>query len=375
MVITGISNNFLGDTLTRNLVDILLPISNTICVITGRLAATFGSNVRVTQLKGWEDKDSLARKLAKYFRSQISTCSQVLRSSKGTDLIIFYYGAQGHILPMLTAKILGKRILFLLTGRLSTVAKTTYQNSDFGIVRVCLPGIIRFAEEFNLRLADLIGVESPALVEAMELAHYGDKVVITGGRYVDKRFFSQNTKQRGNNIVVGYVGRLTAAKGILALAEAIPLILKEKDVTFLIVGDGLCADDLRRILMTSGCLDKVRLVDMVPHEKVGDYFSQMTLLVLPSFSEGLPGVVPEAMASGTPVLATPVGGIPDLIKHSETGFIMQDNSPRSIANSIMEALNSPKLELIARNALSMAEKKFGYEAAVERYRAVLYELG
>ena len=82
----------------------------------------------------------------------------------------------------------------------------------------------------------------------------------------------------------------------------------------------------------------------------------------------------EAMACGTPVLATPVGAIPDIIKDEQTGFIMEDNSPECLAANIIRALNHPELEQIADNGRALVEKEFTYEKTVERYRKVLHSL-
>jgi len=78
-----------------------------------------------------------------------------------------------------------------------------------------------------------------------------------------------------------------------------------------------------------------------------------------------------AMACGTPVLATPVGGIPDVIKDEETGFILEDNSPECIAENVIRALNHPDLDRIVKNARKLIEERYTYEAAVERYRKIL----
>ena len=80
------------------------------------------------------------------------------------------------------------------------------------------------------------------------------------------------------------------------------------------------------------------------------------------------------MGCGTPVLATPVGGIPDVIKDGETGFILEDNLPECIAENVIRALNHQNLEKIAKNARKVIEDEYTYEAAVERYRKILKEL-
>jgi glycosyltransferase involved in cell wall biosynthesis len=109
----------------------------------------------------------------------------------------------------------------------------------------------------------------------------------------------------------------------------------------------------------------------MPYDEIPKYLNELKLLVLPSYTEGLPNTMLEAMACGTPVLATAVGAVPDIIKDGETGFIMEDNSPDCIARNVLRALSHPNLEQIADNAHSLVEKEFTYEAAVRKYETVL----
>ena len=98
------------------------------------------------------------------------------------------------------------------------------------------------------------------------------------------------------------------------------------------------------------------------------------MLVVPSCTESGPAIAFEAMTCGTPVLATPVGRIPDVVKDGETGFIMESNSPECIAQNIARALNHPDLEQITRNARALVEREFTCEAVVEKYRNMLDSL-
>jgi glycosyltransferase involved in cell wall biosynthesis len=88
------------------------------------------------------------------------------------------------------------------------------------------------------------------------------------------------------------------------------------------------------------------------------------------------GIVPvEAMACGTPVIATPVGAIPDIIRDGETGFIIRDNTPKCIAKNIKRTLNHSKLDMISKNGLVLIKHRFTYDVAVGRYKRVLRLLG
>ena len=172
--------------------------------------------------------------------------------------------------------------------------------------------------------------------------------------------------------LVGYIGRLSEEKGTLNFVKAIPEILKERnEIRFLIGGNGQLRDKIEEYLDVASLNDKVKLAGWIPHDELPDYLNELKLVVLPSYTEGLPNIMLEAMACGTPVLATPVGAIPDVIKDGETGFIMENNSPACIAENVERALNHPNLEEIVKTARKLVEKEFTYEAAVERYRKIL----
>jgi len=118
----------------------------------------------------------------------------------------------------------------------------------------------------------------------------------------------------------------------------------------------------------------VQLRGWIPDDEYRDCLNDLKLLVLPSVSEGLPGVVQQAMPCGTVVLATPVGGVPDLIKDGETGFILENNTPECIASSVIRALAHPNLGEIAGNARRLIKQQYGRDAMVEKRRIALDQL-
>jgi glycosyltransferase involved in cell wall biosynthesis len=82
----------------------------------------------------------------------------------------------------------------------------------------------------------------------------------------------------------------------------------------------------------------------------------------------------EAMACGTPVLATPVGAIPDIIKDGETGFILENNSRECIKENIFRVFNHPDLDKIIQAARNLVEKDFSFESSVQRYKKILDQI-
>jgi len=117
-----------------------------------------------------------------------------------------------------------------------------------------------------------------------------------------------------------------------------------------------------------------KFVTWVNHKELSQYLNDLKILVVPSYREGLPNIVLEAMACGTLVVATAVGGIPDVIKDEVTGFIMENNSPECISRNIFRAINHPDFQQIANNGRSLIEKEFTFEKSVERFGEILNNL-
>jgi glycosyltransferase involved in cell wall biosynthesis len=176
--------------------------------------------------------------------------------------------------------------------------------------------------------------------------------------------------------VVGYIGRLSEEKGILNLIDAMLLMLEKKtQIHFMICGDGSLADKVGKTIIDDGLEAITKLTKWIPHDDVPRYLNELKLLILPSFAEGLPNILLEAMACGTPVLATPVGAIPDVIKDGETGFLLRSNDPAHVANLIIELISKPELlEKVSANAYKWVRENFSREKTLEVWRRMLREL-
>jgi len=101
----------------------------------------------------------------------------------------------------------------------------------------------------------------------------------------------------------------------------------------------------------------------------------ITGFVFPSRADGLPNTILEALACGSIVLATPIGGIPDVIKDNVTGYYIYDSlEPINIANHIIRILNMPKdrLKEVSLNGKRFVEKYYGYTATLSRWRNIIF---
>jgi glycosyltransferase involved in cell wall biosynthesis len=169
---------------------------------------------------------------------------------------------------------------------------------------------------------------------------------------------------------------MTREKGIIDFVHAIPLAAEQvPDVKFSIVGSGPLSawvNEQCNRLSTERGID-ITLTNWV-ETGLADYYNELKLFVLPSNSDAFPTSILEAMACGTPVLATSVGAIPDVITDEGTGFLLESTAPDRIAQRIAMILNYTELERVADNAEGLIKQKFTRTAATERYDKMLKDL-
>lgn len=364
-------------TLTSTL-NLLEPLVREIFLITGNLPQDVisGDKIHLINLKHSDQPRRMFMRISRFIILQLKVSYSLAKIAGKIDLVFLAAGASIMLLPALLAKLLRKRIVLLRHGTSSfqETNKTDYQGTLFGIGIYIFPPIIDFIIGLNCALADRLAVFSSDLTDP-RLRRYTKKISHGSRFYVDTDFFKITKGLSGRKEIIGYIGRFEAIKGVVNFVRAIPLVIKESTgVEVVIGGDGPQRDEIEKEINDAKLGDRVTLAGWIPHDKLPQHLNKIKLLVIPSYGEAGPHIVFEAMACGTPVLATPVGVIPDVIKDGETGFIMEDNSPQCIARNVIRALNHPNLNQIAEAARELVEREYTHEAAVDRYRRILTNL-
>ena len=296
---------------------------------------------------------------------QLKLSTNLVRNADHVDYCVLFMES-GTLLIVITAKLMGKKVFWMLPSSFEKMLKF---NSDL-ISSILIP-----IQKISLQLCDRIIVYSPNLIKEWNLEPYRHKILIAHRHFLDFATFTVTTPFPDRPPLIGYIGRLSAEKGVQHFAQALPAILSEQqDLRVLIGGDGQLKESIEISLDTENISARVDLPGWISHDDLPKYLNQLRLLVLPSYTEGLPNIMLEAMACGTPVLATPVGAIPDVIRDGETGFIMEENSPECIARNVMRALSDPDLEGVAERGRRFVEREFTFEKAVERWRGILGEI-
>lgn len=177
-----------------------------------------------------------------------------------------------------------------------------------------------------------------------------------------------------SKILIGTVGRLSPVKGHDSFLRAARLILEqEPGARFLIAGGGPLEDELgalaRQLQLDDACL----LVG--PRADVYELTSAMDMFVLPSLNEGMPMAILEAMALGKPVVATAVGGVPEVVQHRVTGLLVPPGDERALADACLElARDREWAARLGAQARRVVEEEFSHEqngqALIDAYRGV-----
>lgn len=179
----------------------------------------------------------------------------------------------------------------------------------------------------------------------------------------------------GGRIDVVFVGRLGPEKRVDVLIEAVALLRgRGREVTASIVGAGSLDVDLRRQVQRLGLDAQVTFIggDPAPER----WFREARLLVLPSAWEGTPNVVLEAMACGLPVIATPVGSLPDLVDDGQTGRLVPVGDPGALALALLELLDDPRrAERMGAAGRRRVEAEFDAAAVREAMGGIYRDLG
>ena len=174
--------------------------------------------------------------------------------------------------------------------------------------------------------------------------------------------------------VIGTAGRLNKEKGHIYLFQAAKSVCKNyPKAVFFIIGDGPLRDELNDYVEENGLTQNVIFAGI--QRDLPSLYSLMDIYVSPSLTEGIPLVILEAMAMERPVVATSVGGVPQIIKDNKNGELIPAKDPAALAKAITDLWKDPKKRLrMARAARKWVEKNYSRETMGDRYLKLYHEI-
>jgi glycosyltransferase involved in cell wall biosynthesis len=175
--------------------------------------------------------------------------------------------------------------------------------------------------------------------------------------------------------VVGAAGRLSPEKGFGVLVDAAARVADaDPDVGFVLFGEGPLRAKLAQQIAAAGLGERFILAGF--RHDLDCFLPFLDLLVLPSFTEGMPNVVLEAFAAGVPVVATAVGGTPELIEEGKSGYLVPPGDPAALARRIRDVLAAEAGgRRLGRRGRERVLRQFTFAAQAERYQGLFEELG
>ena len=199
-------------------------------------------------------------------------------------------------------------------------------------------------------------------------------VVHNGVDLVEPASFDQIQQLRGeleistNEFVIGIVGSLYPVKGHACLFRALKTVLAQRPRTrLLVIGGGGLDHTLERTARELGIEQAVSFLGF--RDDVPRLLPLLDLFVLPSLSEGLSIAVLEAMSAGVPVIASRVGGNPEIVLDRETGYLIPPESPAELASSILELIGDRyRANLMGKRGRERVAREFTTERMLGRYQ-------
>jgi teichuronic acid biosynthesis glycosyltransferase TuaC len=250
------------------------------------------------------------------------------------DLIDAHYVYPDGFAAVLLGRILGKPVIVSARG------SDVHLFAQFPIIRRLL--------QYTLHKADKIIAVCQALKDSMvHLGIFAEKIAVIPNGVDAEKFYPVSSQEARRKIhlphdqrIVLSVGRLVSDKGFDLLIKALKTLRDDsgqQDLCLVIVGEGPCRRELEQLAHALELSKHVRFVGAVPHHELYLWYSAADLFCLGSSQEGWPNVILEALASGTPVVATAVGGVPEIICTDMLGLLTQ-RSVHEIAGSIDRAI-------------------------------------
>jgi glycosyltransferase involved in cell wall biosynthesis len=195
--------------------------------------------------------------------------------------------------------------------------------------------------------------------------------------FIEPGFFNPAGRLTNSEKVVTFIGRVVPIKDVKTFIKSMPLILRRfPKVKFLIVGDltqdSSYSSECIELADSLGVSDKVKFIG---EARALDYLKSTDILVLPSVSEAQPFVILEAIASGIPVVATSVGGVPEILNERgvECGLLFDTGDHEKLAEHVIKLLMDENLwKKFSENAIKKAQK-FTLEKFIKSYSKIYGE--
>ncbi|WP_434555444.1 glycosyltransferase family 4 protein [Prochlorothrix hollandica] len=190
---------------------------------------------------------------------------------------------------------------------------------------------------------------------------------------VPEKFAPKTHTGTGHHLL--YTGRLANAKGLPILIQSLPLLLaQDPQVHLTIIGDGSDRSALEAQVNALNLGSNVAFVGYKSQDEVRDYLQQADIFVLPSFAEGVPVSLMEAMAAGLPVVTTAIAGIGELVEDGHSGYLVKPGDPVGLAAKIWTLMADPaQRQRLGDNGRQQVTAEFNLHREADKLSQIFQE--
>ncbi|MBU4015834.1 glycosyltransferase family 4 protein [Patescibacteria group bacterium] len=297
-----------------------------------------------------------------------STALILFRKKKEYDLVHFHGASLPLITNILPLKLYGKKVVAKVASanQGTEAGSLRHKYSLFGQM------LIR-----TLKKVDCFVATSKEIKKGLLNDGYIQDRIIGIPNFVDQGVFHPSDKELrdqahkdfgfSGETIVTFTGRLVKGKGIgVLLAAWGKVVVDFKNVCLLILGEGPFESRLKEQCQGLGIEKNVKFLGLV--NNVRKYLAMSDIFVFPSFQEGFPNSVLEAMACGLPVIATRIGGIVDVIKDEENGLLVEPGNANQLADALKRLIcDAEYASALGRNALKTIRKNYDINVIANEY--------
>lgn len=271
------------------------------------------------------------------------------------DLVIGCYAYPDGLAACLLAKLLRKNFLLKVHGSdINIQTNSVIIRMQIQYIASQATGILAVSEALKDKLVDM-GVDKEKI-----------KVIYNG---VDHSIFNREyCKASSYDCTFLYIGNLKESKGIFDLLNAFDNLITEKpNATLTYVGPGNKQKVLEHLIKSRSLEGSVKVLGGVHHDQLPKVIHKSFCIVLPSYNEGVPNVLLEAMSCGKPVVATRVGGIPEIIVEGETGLLCQPGDIDGLTRTLKRCTEREW----DCEAISKYSEKYTWEKNITKFQEIV----
>ncbi len=263
-------------------------------------------------------------------------------------------------------------LLHLFNSRLKLVSTlhTWHQQSWRSRLYIALDFLaLRF---FHRRIAVSQDTRKQALAGGLR-----EVVLMLNG--VDTEFWTPGPRverRPGEPLTVGFVGRLSREKGVRDLVRIARAVLdRYPDCAFLLAGEGPEREPAEQLAQQLGVAPRLRFLGRLAKADLHTFYQRLDLLLMPSYSEGVPIAMLEAMSMGVPVVATRAGGIGEVLTDGETALLTAVGDSEGLVRQIVALIEAPVRAVeLSRRARELVRTRYGLAGRVRELERIYLEL-